>query len=90
MMQKQAKTRAEYKQLKLQERKKTGYVLPAAEAARAARPVPFWLRFVIFVCLILIFTVAGAMVGYGHLGNRNAFDVLKVSTWTHIRDLVNQ
>lgn len=90
MMQKQAKTRAEYKQLKLQERKKTGYVRSAAESAQAARPVPSWLRFVILVCLILIFTVAGAMVGYGHLGHKDAFDVLKISTWTHIRDLVNQ
>ncbi|HJV17347.1 MAG TPA: DNA-directed RNA polymerase subunit beta [Bacillales bacterium] len=54
------------------------------------RLVPIWLRIVILVCLIVISTTAGALVGYGPLGGGKATDVLKESTWTHIVELVEK
>lgn len=54
------------------------------------RLIPIWLRLVIVLCLITISTLAGAMVGYGVIGEGNAWDALKPSTWQHIIDLIEK
>lgn len=47
------------------------------------------LRIVIVVLLLGIAAVIGAMVGYGIIGDGEAMDVLKPSTWTHVFDIMN-
>jgi hypothetical protein len=54
------------------------------------RLIPIWLRILLLVIFTGIFMVAGAAIGYGVLGNGDAGDVLKGSTWTHIIDLVEK
>ncbi|SFA54918.1 DNA-directed RNA polymerase subunit beta [Anoxybacillus pushchinoensis] len=54
------------------------------------RLIPIWLRLLIVLCLITISTLAGAMVGYGVLGEGNAWDALKPATWQHIVDLIEK
>lgn len=54
------------------------------------RLIPIWLRLVIMAVLIFISLMSGAVVGYGMLGKGNMGDVFKISTWTHINDLVNK
>lgn len=86
MMEKQALTREEYKKLKLAEQKRAG---EPAKPVRARR-IPVWLRFVILVVLVIICSIAGAIVGYSGIGGGKAVDALKPSTWTHIYDLVEK
>ncbi|PLR76182.1 DNA-directed RNA polymerase subunit beta [Bacillus sp. V3-13] len=52
------------------------------------RLIPIWLRVIIVIVLIFVCLVAGAMVGYGVIGDGKATDVFKESTWTHIIDLI--
>ncbi|PLR85086.1 DNA-directed RNA polymerase subunit beta [Bacillus canaveralius] len=53
------------------------------------RLIPIWLRVIVVILLIFVCLVAGAMIGYGVIGNGKATDVFKESTWTHIADLIN-
>lgn len=52
------------------------------------RLIPIWMRVILVVLLIGLSSLTGAAIGYGVLGDGNASDVLKMSTWTHIIDLV--
>ena len=78
--------------------KKASKVETAQKASKAdfakkrirIRLIPIWLRIVLLLVLTGGFMVAGAAVGYGLLGDGNAGDVLKQSTWTHILDLVEK
>lgn len=54
------------------------------------RIIPIWLRIIIVAVLIFLSTIAGAAVGYGVMGEGNAKDIFKKSTWTHIIDLVEK
>jgi len=54
------------------------------------RLFPIWLRLVIVVALIIISTIAGAVIGYGVIGDGNPLDALKWSTWQHIIDIVGK
>jgi hypothetical protein len=54
------------------------------------RLVPIWLRLVIVFVLILLSGMIGAMVGYGVIGEGNAWDALKPATWQHIVDLIEK
>lgn len=91
MTEKQALTREEYKKLKLAEEK-----LEAAEHLKGtikpahAGLISMWLRFVIFIALIIICVTAGALVGYSGIGGGKSIDVFKGSTWSHIYDLVEK
>jgi hypothetical protein len=102
---KQVKTREEFKKTKDDGRKaeeatttqKTSKVKSAQKAPAEntnkrirIRLIPIWLRIVLLVILTGVFALAGATVGYSVLGNGNAGDVLKGSTWTHIIDLVEK
>lgn len=54
------------------------------------RLFPIWLRLlVLFVALIGVL-LTGAVVGYSVIGNGKMADALKVTTWTHIHDLVSK
>jgi hypothetical protein len=85
-MAEQAKTREEYKKLK---EEKVEVHRPERKKIRV-RMFPIWLRLVLLIVFVFIFLMAGAAVGYGVIGSGNAFDVFKVSTWTHIQDLVDK
>jgi hypothetical protein len=62
-----------------------------ADATSAkSRAVPIYLRFVILFVLVIVFTVAGALVGYSVMGHGNPVDVLKGSAFFHIYDLVEK
>ncbi|MBM7618589.1 anti-sigma factor RsiW [Bacillus tianshenii] len=54
------------------------------------RLIPIWLRLIIVLGVMIIAVVAGAMFGYGVLGDGKPMDVLDKSTWQHIIDLVNK
>ena len=54
------------------------------------RLVPIWARILIVLFLMTIALIGGAMVGYSVMGDGEAMDVFKKSTWTHIVDLVNK
>jgi hypothetical protein len=54
------------------------------------RLIPIWLRLIIVAVLMTISLAAGAMIGYGVIGDGNPFDVFKPSTWQHIIDIVEK
>ena len=54
------------------------------------RLVPLWARIIIVLLLMAMALVGGAMIGYSVMGDGEAMDVFKKSTWTHIADLVNK
>lgn len=92
----QARTREEYKKQK-QERTRAVDVegnQPALDVGASrrirVRLIPIWLRLVLLAVLIVVSVTAGALVGYSGLGGGKAVDVFKLSTWTHIRDLVEK
>ncbi|MDQ0974531.1 lipopolysaccharide/colanic/teichoic acid biosynthesis glycosyltransferase [Neobacillus niacini] len=97
----QVKTREEYKKAKGEDQQdtttqKTSKVAQKAQKAEVAnkririRLIPIWLRILLLVIFTGVFMVAGAAIGYGVLGNGDAGDVLRGSTWTHIIDLVEK
>lgn len=47
------------------------------------------LRIVIVILILVVAAVIGAMVGYGVIGDGKMLDVLKLSTWTHVFDIMN-
>lgn len=92
----QVKSREEFKK-KTKEANGDGITTQEAAKVQSAknkririRIIPIWLRIVLLVIFTGVFMVAGAAVGYGVLGNGNAGDVFKGSTWTHIIDLVEK
>lgn len=53
------------------------------------RLVPIWLRVVLILLLWLIIIVIGLVFGYSVIGEGDASDALKWSTWEHILDIMN-
>lgn len=53
------------------------------------RLVPIWLRIVLFLLLCIIVTAIGIVFGYSVIGEGEAGDALKWSTWKHILDIMN-
>ena len=53
------------------------------------RLVPIWLRVVLILLLWLIIIVTGLVFGYSVIGEGDAGDALKWSTWEHILDIMN-
>lgn len=100
--QQQARTREEYKKAKFDAVEKTKDEKTAAKPKQPnsaaqkgkervrVRLIPIWLRLVLLVVFVFVSLTAGAVVGYGVLGNGKAADVFKESTWTHIRDLIDK
>ncbi|AST93653.1 hypothetical protein BC6307_21480 [Sutcliffiella cohnii] len=52
------------------------------------RVIPIWIRIILVAAFFCVAVVAGAMFGYGILGDGAPMDVLKKETWEHILDLV--
>lgn len=52
------------------------------------RLFPLWLRLIIVVILLLLSLAAGAIIGYGVIGEGEPFDVLKKRTWQQIVEIV--
>lgn len=52
------------------------------------RVIPIWIRIILVAAFFCVAVVAGAMFGYGILGDGAPMDVLKKDTWEHIFDLV--
>ena len=53
------------------------------------RLVPIWLRIVLILLLFIIVTAIGIVFGYSVIGEGEAGDALKWSTWQHILDIMN-
>ncbi|WP_102273644.1 DNA-directed RNA polymerase subunit beta [Cytobacillus massiliigabonensis] len=72
--------------------KKENNLKPAKVRRRRIRVriLPIWLRIIIVAVLIFLSLIAGAAVGYGVVGNGEAKDIFKKSTWTHIVDLIEK
>lgn len=88
MAERLALTREEYKKLKEAEQGNQTETTTATPAQ--TRAIPIWLRFVIFVVLIFVFALAGALVGYSGISHGKAADVLRGSAFTHIYDLIEK
>jgi hypothetical protein len=96
--QQRVQTREEYKKALQIEKGDSAVATEKQETQAAAIPnkririrlIPIWLRLVLLVVFTFVSLVAGAAVGYGVIGDGKPADVLKESTWTHIRDLVNK
>lgn len=53
------------------------------------RLFPIWLRILLVLALLAAAATAGAMVGYGVIGDGNPKDALKWETWQHILDIMS-
>ena len=53
------------------------------------RLIPIWLRIVLILLLFIIVTAIGIVFGYSVIGEGEAGDALKWSTWKHILDIMN-
>jgi hypothetical protein len=54
------------------------------------RLIPIWLRLLLVTSILVISLLLGAIIGYGVIGDGKPLDALKISTWTHIRDMVDK
>lgn len=52
------------------------------------RLFPIWLRIIIVIALVALAAVAGAIVGFGVIGDGEPADALKWETWQHILDIM--
>lgn len=82
-----AQTREEYKKQKQAE---NHLAVHSGTKRIRVRLIPIWLRIVLLIVVVAVSLTAGALVGYGAIGGGKATDVFKLSTWTHIRDLVEK
>ena len=53
------------------------------------RLLPIWLRVILVLLLFVIVAVIGIVFGYSVIGEGEASDALKWSTWKHILDIMN-
>lgn len=80
-------TRAEKRKLKKQEKAEA---LLSGQKRIKIRLFPIWLRILLVLFLLTVSIIAGAMIGYGVIGDGKPTDVFKKSTWIHIIDIVNK
>lgn len=52
------------------------------------RLIPIWLRVILVILLFVVVSAIGLMFGYGGLGDGDASDALKWSTWQHMIDIM--
>lgn len=89
----QSETRQERRQQKLKndkEKVKGEKRSGKKEKKLRVKLIPIWLRIIIVFVLIVVFFFIGTMIGYGVIGEGEAFDVFKPSTWTHITDIIDK
>lgn len=72
--------------------KENGQLKDSQQKKRKKKPrirlIPIWLRLIIFAVLTALSLAAGAMVGYGVIGDGEPMDALKIETWKHIYDII--
>jgi type VI protein secretion system component VasF len=88
--QKVAETREQLKQMK-KEKKEQAKAEDTGGGQRKRiriRLIPLWLRLIIIALLLVASVILGAMFGYSIIGDGEAKDVLKKTTWTRIIDLM--
>lgn len=100
--QQQIQTREQYKKTKVDaleqvrgensavKEKEKAKAVPRQNERIRIRLLPIWLRLLLLAVFTVVSLVAGAAVGYGVIGDGKPSEVLKESTWTHIRDLVQK
>lgn len=54
------------------------------------RLVPIWLRLILVILLLALSLAAGAMIGYGVIGDGSPGDIFKKETWVKITDIVKK
>ncbi|TLS35801.1 DNA-directed RNA polymerase subunit beta [Pseudalkalibacillus caeni] len=54
------------------------------------RLIPIWLRVIVVIVLLFISLAAGAMIGYGVIGEGDPQDVFHKETWQKIVDIVKK
>ena len=86
--QEMVKTREEFKV----ERKDKNNTEENASPKRKVRVrlFPIWLRIIVIILIMAVSVLAGAVVGYGVMGDGKASDTFKKETWTHIVHLINE
>lgn len=72
--------------------KENGQLKDSQQKKRKKKPrirlIPIWLRLIIVAVLTALSLAAGAMVGYGVIGDGEPMDALKIETWKHIYDII--
>lgn len=54
------------------------------------RLIPIWLRLLIVLLLLFLSLFIGLLIGYGVIGEGDAIDVMKPSTWKHLINIVRK
>ncbi|WP_377887450.1 DNA-directed RNA polymerase subunit beta [Alkalihalobacillus sp. R86527] len=72
------------------EGKKTKDKSKIKERKPRIRLIPIWLRLILVTLLLALSLVAGAMIGYGVIGEGSPGDVFKKETWMKISDIVKK
>lgn len=80
-------TRQQFKQ---EEQREKQQKQPKQQKRIKVRLLPIWFRLIIVAVLIVFMVIIGAMIGYGAIGGGHVIDVFKISTWTHIGDIVKK
>ena len=80
-MEQKSLTRQEYKEIEQK---------PQQKKRIKVRLIPIWLRLIIVAGLLVLMAIIGALIGYSVIGGGHPIDVFKISTWTHIVDIVNK
>lgn len=60
----------------------------AKKRSLKVRVFPIWLRLIIIVIFCAVSLAAGAMIGYGVIGNGKPMDVFHKQTWQHIYNII--
>ncbi|MEK4629910.1 MAG: DNA-directed RNA polymerase subunit beta [Solibacillus sp.] len=53
------------------------------------RLIPIWLRVILVAILFFVVAAVGLTIGYSFIGDGEAGDALKWSTWQHILDIMS-
>ncbi|WP_077215457.1 DNA-directed RNA polymerase subunit beta [Bacillus dakarensis] len=82
--------REKYKKEKVKKQQKQEK--PATKQRRIVRVrlIPIWLRVILVALLLAVSVIVGAVFGYSVIGDGEAKDVFKKSTWTHMLDLIEK
>lgn len=88
----QPNTRQQRRQAKVAERAERNQEKSKEKESRRPkfRLIPIWLRLLIVTLLLVVSMTIGLMVGYGVIGDGKASDILKISTWNHLVDLIEK
>lgn len=84
----EVKTREQMKKIRAQDRQPL--TLRQRRKKVRVRLIPVWTKVTIVFLLLILSLLAGAVVGYGVIGNGDPSEALDTATWTHILDMINK